>query len=419
MKNQLLQPSEIRSQLDDFALKYPKFDDYYAFIDKLNIGSLQEVVCERDREYLRKISTMLQIIMSISSHPHIANRREEIVTRIEQAEQLSNEDFSRVLKDGSLWKRYDLKLVPENVYYHQNVDELVIYENRFICHVLDLIEKEINDYVNLYVKMLPSLKNGILPSLDSSRPKRLLTYAELLKRKVTYLKNTYFYKEVSKAKKITGTVSRTNILLKDNLYGRVYRFYKENLLSDEKTISLRLLYDYFTALSLKELHARGFKLTAQTEKEITFATDIITLNMSFFEGSREMKFDLSLNQSGITSKKLLIFSLSPSFSDVEKVPQGYDDVSVLSCFGSARFNKKAGSYDQIYPETVIVKNYFDEIVGTVKSDREVYARYCPVCRERSPIFNDEIYSCPRCGSRYAFCKSGDGDAVWFVRLGEV
>lgn len=416
MNNQLIQPSEIINQLEEFALNHAKFGNYYASIDKLNIGSLQEVVCEKDREYLRKISTMLHIIMSIMSHPHIDNRREEVVTRIEQAKQLSNEDFSRVLKDGSLWRRHDVKLIPENVYYHQNVDELLIYENRFICLVLDLIEKDINDYVNLYVKMLPSLKNGILPRLDGSRPKRLLTYAELLKRKVNYLKNTHFYKEVSKAKKITGAVTRTNILLKDNLYGRVYRFYKEELLSEEKTVSIALLRDYFRALSLKEISARGFKLKKQTKEAKIFENDVFLLSMSDEEGTRETKFTVTLKQQGIVSKHLLILSLSSSFSDVEKVPDGYDGVSVLSCFGYAHFDKKAGSYDRIYPETAIVKSYFDEIVGLVESDREVYARYCPVCRERSPVFHEDTYLCPRCGSRYAFCKSGDADAVWFIRL---
>ena len=406
---------EIKKQLDDFNLKHVDFADYYARIEELNIGSLQEVACERDREYLKKISTILQIIMSIISHPHIANKREEIVTRIEQAKQLSNEDFSRVLKDGSLWKRYNIKLVPENVYYHQNVDELVIYENRFVCMVLDLIEKEISEYVGLYVKMLPSLKNGILPRLDGTRPRRILTYAELLKRKVVYLKNSYFYKEVSKAKKITGSVQRTNILLKDNLYGRVYRFYKEYLLSEEKFVSQKLLSDYFTALSLKELKIRGFKTVGTGD----FNAKILendSFTVEFSSDEKSLTFIVRNKISGISSSQSVILSLSPWFGDVEKPSSYYDSVTVLSCFGSARFDKKPGTYDEIFTEAVIVKNYFAEIVGTVETDKEVYSRYCPVCRDRLPSFSDGVFSCAHCGSRYTFVKKGDGDALWFIRL---
>lgn len=415
---EVITAESIRKTIREYAAAYSDFNDYYANLDKLNMESLQEVACQRDWVYLRKISTVLHVILSIIAHPHINNKREEIVTRIEQAKQLSNEDFTRVMRDGSLWKRYDVKMVPENVYYHQNVDELCIYENQFICLVIDLILKELNEYSNFYVKMLPSMKNGILSTLDGRKPERILKYTDLLKRRINYVKNTRFYKEVSQAKPISRNIQRTNILLKDMLYSRVYRFYREYLGTEEKFITYDALYEYSSALCLKELSSRGFKPTeVTTENSKTFSTDEFVLTMTPYEKNRGFVFDITEKRSGVKSKHLFQLSLSGWFSDIEKAPYGFDTVEAVSQWARVNVAKRAEGYDEIFTEEKIVKDYFDDKLCLSVAISDVYERYCPVCREKNPLEESSVYHCPRCSSHYTFTKNASGEnAVWFIRL---
>lgn len=415
MTNIEVSQDKIKADLDLYSKKNPQFKDYYAGVNQLNTASLQEVACQRDWTYLRKVSTLLHIIMSIVAHPHIANKREEIVTRIEQAKQLSNEDFSRVMHDGSLWKRYDLKMVPENVYYYQHVDELIIYENQFICLVIDLIKKELDEYTSFYVKMLPSMKNGILPRLDGRKPQRILIYTDLLKRRLNYISNTRFYKEVSQAKPISRNIARTNILLKDNLYSRVYRFYKEYLGTEERFITYDLMKDYLSMLCYKELSNRKFAYIG-THGEKHFQSDRFALSVEDYEVNKGLIFTITEKESGKAAKHLLLFSLSAWFSDIEKPVEGFDTVEAMSNWGKITVSKHKGSFDEIFPEEEIVKNYFDDKLCVSLTSSEVYARYCPVCREKNPIEQKSVYYCPHCSSRYVFTKADGEEAVWFIRL---
>lgn len=410
---EVITPETIKKHLDDYFAERSDIKEYYADLEKLRTPSLQEVACQRDWIYLRKISTILHVIMSIIAHPHINNRREEIVTRIEQAKQLSNEDFTRVLQDGSLWKRYDVKMVPENVYYHQNVDELCIYENQFICLVVDMLSGELNEYTNFYVKMLPSMKNGLLNRLDGSKPQRILRYADLLKRRIIYIKNTRFYKEVSQAKPISRNIERTNILLKDILYSRVYRFYREYLSTEEKFITYDLLSDFIYSLILKDLSARGFKPTIGENLQAFENEDFaIAINRS----DKDFTFEVSEKTTLKTAKHLLLLSLSAWFSDIEKAPSGFDTVEAMSEWARVNVSKRAEDFEEIFPEEQIVKDYLDDKLCLTEITSDVYERYCPVCREKNPLETNDVYYCPHCSSRYVFVKKGDNEAIWFTRL---
>lgn len=430
----------LNSQLDGFKSSFKSFSAYYRNIGQLDINSLQDVACQIDRDYLRRLSTILQIITSIIAKPHISGKREEIVARVEQAKQLSNEEFTRVLRDGSMWKRYDMKLVPEHVYYYQNIDELAIYENRFICLVIDTIFKELTSYLSFYIKMLPSLKNNILKSLDTKRPELMLSSVELMLRRVNYIKNTRFYKEVSATKPISKNIQRTNILLKDMLYSRVYRFYREFYSTDEKPLSHKLVCKYYTALILKDLAARGFSLSedkaadsAKSDFEPSDAACIENADISApFATLCDERFSVSLSNfndcdglvisvtdkiSEKTARHLLQMSAEVDFSDVTVKIEGFDTVDAASEWAVVTAENVVGSYDAIYTEADIVKNYLDGLLAVMTVSGDVYTRYCPVCLAKRPIVSDDVCVCPSCTSHYVFTKNADGEkAVWLTRL---
>ena len=125
----------------DFTTKYQDAESFYKHVRKLENVSLQSFSFDRDMEFFGEASFITSVIISIMAHPHISNKREEVVIRAEQAQNLSVEAFQRVLKDSTLWKEKDLEMLPEYVYHYQHVDEIRIYENQFIvlyCKIANL-----------------------------------------------------------------------------------------------------------------------------------------------------------------------------------------------------------------------------------------------------------------------------------------
>ena len=52
--------------------------------------------------------------------------------------------------------------------------------------------------------------------------------------------------------------------------------------------------------------------------------------------------------------------------------------------------------------------------------KELYQRYCPVCRSTSLENDNNLYHCENCGSQYVF-KGIDEvqDVIWFVKVRRV
>ncbi|MGN1295762.1 MAG: hypothetical protein ACI4U5_05075, partial [Bacilli bacterium] len=93
--------------------------EFYKNINTLDIKSLQQSSLKRDEKYIKEISFIMSVINSIIAHPHISNKGEEIILRSDKANNLSEDDFQKTLKDSMLWKKQDFKMIPEYVHYHQ------------------------------------------------------------------------------------------------------------------------------------------------------------------------------------------------------------------------------------------------------------------------------------------------------------
>lgn len=401
---------QVYSQLGEIKNSFPKIENYYSKINQLNISPLQEGVLNRDYDYLKKVSTILHVIISIISKPHLSNKREEIVARIEEVKRLDNEDFGRVLKDGSLWKKYGAKLVPERVYYYQNVDLLAIYENRFIVLVVECLEKELDSFSNFYVKTLPQIVGGTVDFSDKEKGEKILKYVLQLKRRINYIKNTHFYVEVSKAKRISRNIQKTNILLKDPLYSRVYRFYNTYLLTAEKFLDYDFFASYLQFYLFKELSSRKFKL-----KSGVFSNNEYSIALNGYGQNRGLIFTITHLQSGKTANHLLIFSLSNWFADLEKPVGIFDTIEAICPFGISIYEKRLKMFDQIIPEGELFANYLDSKLQSLIVPTDIYAKYCPVCHGKNPLESDGVYHCTNCSSRYLYVKEGENYSLWFVR----
>ena len=192
--------------LKEFTTKYKDAESFYKHVNKLENVSLQSFSFDRDMEFFGDASFIMSVIISIIAHPHISNKREEVVIRAEQAQNIDVEAFQRVLKDSTLWKERDLEMLPEYVYHYQHVDEVRIYENQFIVLLIDLLDDELQKYSEFYVSMIPSFDSEKENKLDAESTEKALSMIDGLKRKIRYIKNSYFYKEVSRGLKISKNI---------------------------------------------------------------------------------------------------------------------------------------------------------------------------------------------------------------------
>ena len=120
-------------KLNQYSKEHRSFLDFFNNVDPVMDKTLQDLSFKSDLNFFKEIEFILSVITSIISHPHLVNKGEEIIVRADQANHVSTEMFNKTMRDATLWKENDqTDMVPEYVYYYQQIDELRIYENIFI-----------------------------------------------------------------------------------------------------------------------------------------------------------------------------------------------------------------------------------------------------------------------------------------------
>ena len=248
------------SQLNNYKKANKLVKDYYNNLDSLKLTSLQSLSYDQDIAFFDEVSFILNVIASIISHPHLSNKGEDIVIRSELAGHISVDSFQRMFKEPSFWKEKDLEMKPEYVHHYQYTDEIKIFENIFIGMIIKLIDQELNEYSNFYNQLIPSIEDNNLDELLENEDTEIaLNKLQVLQRKVRYIKNTYFYKEVSKVKLLLKNIQPTNILVKDRLYNYCYRFYKKFIQYVDQDSLIADFSNYYYGLVIKALKKKGFK----------------------------------------------------------------------------------------------------------------------------------------------------------------
>ena len=147
-------------KLNRYSKEHRSFLDFFNNVDPVMDKTLQDLSFKSDLNFFKEIEFILSVITSIISHPHLVNKGEEIIVRADQANHVSTEMFNKTMRDSTLWKENDqTDMVPEYVYYYQQIDELRIYENIFIVMLVKMIEQEINKYNEFYVSTILTFNN--------------------------------------------------------------------------------------------------------------------------------------------------------------------------------------------------------------------------------------------------------------------
>lgn len=393
----------------------------YSHAESAGDFSLQKISYEEDCSYFKEALSLLGIILSIAEKPHVSTRREEVFARIEQAGQLSADDFKRVCRDGSLWKRRGVKMVPEELYYFRNEDELCIYENRFIVLLIDLIGREITELKWVYGERLPRIgeNTDVLYAGDAGMA---LDFARNIEKRVAYLKNTGFYKIVGKEKPLKGRISPTNILLKDLKYRACFKFYNGFLkyqCEGEEAEDMRSILKIYILKSLKKL---GFDLKeGKNLNEYKACGKEFSLNFDFHKKGAVI-LDVTHKISKKTVKYALFAEDGRSAEAAEEFASGDDGKNFCSVEVIGEWSLKDGVTHELLSragqtEEEMIYSWLASKIRLIRADSSVYKKYCPACGVSGVYENDGDFSCPNCGTRYAFTQNSSGESViWICKL---
>ena len=387
-------------------------------LESLGELSLQSFSIEHDRAFLREVSAVLNVVVSIIYHPHLSNKREEVIIRVEQAQQVGQEAFLTTLKDAKLWKKHDIRMIPEEIHYYQHEDELRIYENRFIGFLVDVIDRELAKFSTFYLSRLPTL-TATDETLDPKEIGAVIVEIDRLRRKTQFIKNTHFYKEVSRGKPISAKIQPTNILLKDRLYRFCFKFYRAIARYEDATAAKRDLRAYYMILLFRELLSLGFAPTSSEAGKYCFEREDFGLSVEYAgEGALSMTVCCHA-MADETSTHILDFSVeTESLREADRFGDGCDGVEVISVWerSYADFGEITGTRSGT--ETELIRTWLLPKINMIPADKNIYRKYCPACRSRGIDQDGGVYTCPACDTRYMFGERGAGTVVWFKKIRE-
>ena len=425
--------------LNDFIKKFNKHlkennKVSYFYDNDLDIKnlSLQELAFKSDLNFFLEVSFILSVITSIISHPHLLNKGEEIIIRSEMAPELTKDMFLKTISDSRLWKEDGLDMIPENVYYYQQIDELRIYENIFIVNLIKKLDHKIDKYKDFYIKTIGSYLDDNL-SMKNDNVFLALKKIDLLERKIKHIKNTYFYKVINKGSTKLGRISPTNILIKDRLYNYCYKFYKKLISYNDKFKFQQDIRLFYYLKLLKALSLKGFKLLKdnyfELEDNIIEIPYIKVENKDFIieidDDYDNVGLILDITNKHIKNNKinhnsnLLIFNKNDYISDIDiKNKEAYDSIYSLNLWTLTDLFYMNNDLI-IKSEDELISNYLFDKLLIKEGSSDIYTRYCPICKSNLVDCNEDLmYCCDSCKSQYVFYKNKENinDNLWVYRL---
>lgn len=394
----------------------------YQELGSLELNSLQSFSFQHDSDFFDEVSFVLSVISSIVVHPHIVTKTEDIVLRAELAGHVTNDQFQKVMKEPYMWKQKKTEMVPEYIYHHQHYDELKIYENIFIGMIINLLNTEIEKYYNFYVSILPSIGSSFEFFLGDESIELALIKIANLQRKLRHIKNSYFYKVISKCNLNITKIQPTNILLKDRLYNHCFKFYRKFIQYNDKNLLKKDFRIYYYYQILKAMKKLGFRLDVENSKNIN--------NLRFYYLDYKVQLLALNNRPGIqltieydNVKAVHYLHLNTErilhFDNIDyRVTKSFNTIDILTIWNLYNYeNIDKPVFQKTISEEEMATDWLRSKFEEVIVKKEIYSKYCPVCRSRFIVDLDTHYECDNCKTQYKFKNLDEiQDKIWFMRI---
>lgn len=428
------------SSLEKYYNQFLKIQDktVNTILDLVNKGDFTFCFPTPDRndyaEIIDKLNSSIGNLMSVSEKPYITLKNEYELVHASKADKLSPKGIQMTIRDSSVWIDKDNPR-PEYVYRKTFEEEYDSYENRVVRTLIDRLIAFINGPVlqarnaikNLYDEYFQSDR---LNKFDLIRIADFNTFIlsenvffkdfqklYLLQSKLNYLKNTDFYKIMSKCPKFTGTPEPTNLFTHNTDYRACYLLwnYLDTCMkntTDLNEMEISSLYSsYIVLLASSFLSKMGYKLIEDRElDEVLYEFEISDL---IFNGDL---FAISLS---IEKNMLLINTLCKQNKikqltkvELKTIDDGKksQDADYTLCLYPVEYS------DNMACVTPNNENSTTDLYMLLKCctlvapvNEGVYTNICLVCGSNMLNAHNHDCVCDNCGAHYTFL---DDNHLW-------
>jgi len=263
-------------------------------INSISKGEISLEVSEEDGtkiiddSNLSEIKRVIPFLLKIINKPRSFIKSYEEKVAVETAKRINYKAISKLSQDSNDWYcRTLLSVKPKNILSDISEETIDLYENRFICSLIDKISELLSQahiYYQGQLKMLDDNAAFIAMNKEynystesfrffnkivkhskerdddiSYRNKVLQELADIkkLENKIVILKKSDFYKELHKKRKVIEPIQKTNILMFEYNYNQAYKLWKYlNQIHQSEKLDLNVevpegeLEGYYTLYSL-------------------------------------------------------------------------------------------------------------------------------------------------------------------------
>lgn len=269
-----------------------------------------------DEEQFEEIRKTVPFLLKIIDKPRSFIKSLEEKVPIETAKKINYKAIAKLSRDSNDWHaRTVLSVKPKNIVADINEETIDLYENRFICSLIDKISKLIASRRHYYMDQIKNVddssaiyamdkdyhttssfpffnkltKNSAGFISDNSYRDKLAVELERtieVEKKIRIMKRSDFYRSLHKKRKVIDPIQKTNILMFEFNYNQAYKLWKtlnqyheEDKLDNDIEVSPEDLQQYYYLYCfisiLSVLHDLGF--SEITKNKITYKDNNITI----------------------------------------------------------------------------------------------------------------------------------------------
>ena len=308
-------------------------------INHISLGNLPLEVSEEDgspilgNDLFNEIKRVVPFLLKIVDKPRSFIKSLEEKVPVETAKRINHKAVAKLSQDSNDWyARTLLAVKPKNIVSDVNEETIDLYENRFICSLVDRISKLVASRRQYYQDQLKNVDdNNALFAMDkdyhtsSSFPffnklskndfkygadtsYRALLEEEIdkiskVEKKIRLIKRSDFYRTLHKKRKVTDPIQKTNILMFEFNYNQAYKLWKllnqyhnEIKLDNDVDIDETQLDGYYSLYCfinvMSVMYDLGFKETSN--HLITYKDNTVKLSgyLNFERGLDVMKISM-------------------------------------------------------------------------------------------------------------------------------
>lgn len=415
------------------------------------------------------IATLVSHMRSIFKKPRMFLKKEYVVQNASVATNVDTESTRATYRDDKLWKEKNGEIQPEYVHSFVNEDNYAVYENRFVCALIDkvfeIVCRKINE-INGELETLAGKINGVkdggfapvdfadfaegkgdIPCLLATQDPLVAVVESLIKSKKYLLmfKGRQLYADCKKAGEfILHTVKPTNVLTFDADYNFCYNFFVNYLYREPNLANEQQRYYNFIVINfLKGLQDLGCEvldersLIAVTNSiklrfdPITYKKDPFTFTVELGENDQILVSVAAYEQEisakyayKVVSKAKAESGEIEDFLGVDAYARRINEVRDEGITQSFLVTD-AGETDEgnaVYVSAELtdtqakIKKLLKTCMIAAEGAKEIHSRYCPLCGSSLVGFDGDDYNCRGCGAFFRIFPYNGKDIVWIKRM---